>query len=375
MKQKLTKNRFKEYFIFIYSKIMNKQLIHKFPSFIKPTYETTTNKYEKEKYDIVVAIPYGKRAFLWFTYYKDKNVCCILELDRNQKIQDNITYLDWNYDIQFALGTILSGYILDHEDETVDQKYFLIDDIFAYKGFYFGNPVPLCFNVKFNHLKKCLSEINKNNRNKNYSFHSITMFNNIDKDYTFLNDTTYNIKHIQYRCSYDILPSLNLIYKKNNDNIVTTNNEQIQNIIVPPYFLNLKACNIRNKRLFIIKADICFDVYYLLAKNNEIFQYAFIPDYNTSVMMNNLFRNIPENKSIDLIEESDDEDTFQNTKQDKYVNLKKELVMECIFNKKFRKWIPLQVKPYGYKKHVPNLHELITDKKMSYNNIHARQRK
>ena len=56
--------------------------------------------------------------------------------------------------------------------------------------------------------------------------------------------------------------------------------------------------------------------------------------------MNRLFRNIKENTNLDLIEESDDEEDFQNTNYDKYVDLNKELFIECVFNKKFKRWVP-----------------------------------
>ena len=49
----------------------------------------------------------------------------------------------------------------------------------------------------------------------------------------------------------------------------------------------------------------------------------YIPDYKTSVMLNKIFRKIRENDNLDYIEESDDEDDFQNTEPDKYVDLKK----------------------------------------------------
>ena len=50
--------------------------------------------------------------------------------------------------------------------------------------------------------------------------------------------------------------------------------------------------------------------------------------------MNSLFRKIRENDNLDYIEESDDEDDFQNIDEDKYVDVNKVLYMECIFNKK-----------------------------------------
>jgi hypothetical protein len=59
--------------------------------------------------------------------------------------------------------------------------------------------------------------------------------------------------------------------------------------------------------------------------------------------MNGLFRNIRENKNLDFIEESDDEDDFQNMNEDKYVDMKKTLLIECIFDRKFKKWTPVQV--------------------------------
>jgi hypothetical protein len=169
---------------------------------------------------------------------------------------------------------------------------------------------------------------------------------------------------------------LNQLNKKNEIvDLEYDENNEFPKIIVPHYLLNLKKCIKDNIQLFIVKADISYDVYYLFAKNNEIFQYAFIPDYKTSVMMNGLFRNIPENKNIDLIEQSDDEDTFQNTNKFKYVNLKKEIIMECVFNNKFKKWVPKRPMSYNYKKFVPDLQQLIFKKNFSNNNIYVRQRK
>ena len=61
--------------------------------------------------------------------------------------------------------------------------------------------------------------------------------------------------------------------------------------------------------------------------------------------MNGLFRNIRENQNIDFIEESDDEDDFENTTEDKYVDLTKSYLIECVFNTKFKKWVPMRVIP------------------------------
>jgi hypothetical protein len=70
---------------------------------------------------------------------------------------------------------------------------------------------------------------------------------------------------------------------------------------------------------------------------------AYIPNIKTSIFMNSIFRNIRENKNIDFIEESDDENDFENTSEDKFVDLKKVVIMECIFHNKFKKWIPIRI--------------------------------
>jgi len=64
-------------------------------------------------------------------------------------------------------------------------------------------------------------------------------------------------------------------------------------------------------------------------------------------MMNRLFRNIKENNNLDALEESDDDEEFENMKDDKFVYLDKCVIMECIFNKKFEKFVPIKVSPNG----------------------------
>jgi hypothetical protein len=108
--------------------------------------------------------------------------------------------------------------------------------------------------------------------------------------------------------------------------------------------------NHHNKKykIFIVSADIQNDIYNLVDPN-DLSSYdisnkliASIPDYKTSVFMNALFRNIKENRSLDALEESDDEDEFENTNIDKFVDLNKKIKMKCVFNYKFKKWTPIE---------------------------------
>ena len=44
---------------------------------------------------------------------------------------------------------------------------------------------------------------------------------------------------------------------------------------------------------------------------------------------------------MDRLEESDDDDEFENINEDKFVNLNKCLIMRCVYSRRFRKWQPI----------------------------------
>ena len=91
-----------------------------------------------------------------------------------------------------------------------------------------------------------------------------------------------------------------------------------------------------------VKPDIQNDIYHLICKDYYV-GVAAIQDYNNSVMMNTLFRRIKENDNLDLLEESDDEEEFENINEDKYVSVDTIYPMECEFIPKFQKWKPIKV--------------------------------
>jgi len=98
----------------------------------------------------------------------------------------------------------------------------------------------------------------------------------------------------------------------------------------------------RRDVVYKVKPTIQPDIYHLYEKEKYI-DVAYIPDYKTSVMMNSLFRNIKENYNLDALEESDDEEEFENANEDKYVDLEKEYDMVCSYNNKFKRWIPYKL--------------------------------
>ena len=65
--------------------------------------------------------------------------------------------------------------------------------------------------------------------------------------------------------------------------------------------------------------------------------------------MNKLFRNIKENNNLDLLEESDDEDEFENEKDDRFVYLDRVFNMLCSYNYKFPRIFELFVPTIFFK--------------------------
>jgi hypothetical protein len=107
-------------------------------------------------------------------------------------------------------------------------------------------------------------------------------------------------------------------------------------------------------KVFYVKPDIQNDIYYLyhvtdsINTNSTCFSIiskyiAHIPDYKTSVFMNKLFRNIKENDNLDAIEESDNEEEFEDSREDKYVYLDRAFKMKCEYNNKFKRWVPISL--------------------------------
>lgn len=98
-------------------------------------------------------------------------------------------------------------------------------------------------------------------------------------------------------------------------------------------------------RTFVIRADAQNDIYYVLRSRDEPItantMIAHIPNYKTSVMMNALFRNIKENRNLDALEESDDEDEALIS----LVDLNKCMPMSCAFNHRFKRWQPVGLQP------------------------------
>ena len=329
------------------------RLSDRFPEF-ELSYETISHTKVSSAYNVVSAIPTGKKVFLWFTFYKDKDVCYLFELNREKRITKG-KLLDIKFNFKLSLGTVLYGSCV--VNELNELKAIVIDDILYYKGLLLDNTPTI---QKLSMLNKTCNDITKQDPHHPIYccvFWEINIDNNaIEYPNTISSDVfqsiPYNIHHIQYRCAHEKRPFVNIfIHKKLNVVNLPSAKRQFVNpldsIDLTPFRMTQHKSQYRYPTIFQIIADIQADIYHLFiyGRNNQRVYYnmAYVPDYKTSVFMNSLFRKIRENDNLDYIEESGDEDDFQNVDEDKYVDVNKVLYMECNFHTKFKRWVPNRV--------------------------------
>ena len=356
------------------------QLMQRFPTF-ELSYEIVSHKKVNNNYNTCLAIPYGKKAFLWMTYFRDTDVCFLMELGRDNKVgRVQIVSNEKTIPCKLAYGTLLYGTI--YRENENEKTTFVVEDFLFYCGISIAK---LLFSEKLGFLERFFCEFS-DTLSKSLGLHialpAMWKFDALSSSQIIPNKWSdnripYTIHHFQYRSLTKIVPYINIkptkdsicpadrpvqqnqvvdLEETENTNTNTKEDVSFADIFIPP---KTPQCDFRkpqyNERtMFEISADRYADIYHLYAyananenenanKNREYYGLAYIPNYKTSVFMNSIFRNIKENQNLDSIEESDDEDDFQDTSIDKYVDLNKRVIMECVFQPKFKRWIPVNL--------------------------------
>lgn len=292
-----------------------------FPTDIKLSYENISHK-KVSKFDFVMAIPEGKKCFVWFSSYSNNDECILLEAT-NLSIIKKIK-VNFNKDFLNEKGTIFYGTTFYYNN----KLFFTIEDICYYKG---ENIVNKKYIEKLKFFRNIFNNNMFYNNNNDIIFGLPIIEEDINKLFINIRNLYYKISHIQYR----------YYFQYGGDSIECIPFRQPYN-----YTNNNNQLNKPKQLIFKVKADIQNDIYHLYNfKDNteQFFDIAYIPDYKTSVMMNNLFRTIKENNNLDALEESDDEDEFENENIDKFVNLNMHYYIWCEYNYIFKKWTPIKV--------------------------------
>jgi len=325
-------------------------VMRRFPQ-LELSYETIAHKKVLHPYNICLAIPPGKKAFLWFTFMGEDDVCLLMELGREKKV-GRISTVSKDVPVKLALNTLFYGTIWVPDESKPDQRYFLIEDAFFTEG------VPLkklMFSEKLGFIESIIRSVQTSSLLPVYLPVMWRKEDQIDDAVipaTYINKIPYPIHHLQYRSLTTVAPFLNVsLAKKIGAPPTTDKTEDLMALMIPPPSpqYDFGKPQYKMPTVFEIKADLQFDIYHLYAfgakSKREYYGLAYIPNYKTSVLMNGIFRKIKENKSLDYIEESDDEEDFQDMRIDKYVDLKKTATMECMFHPKFKRWVPARQIP------------------------------
>jgi hypothetical protein len=273
--------------------------------------------------------PKGKKSYIWFTYLNNE-IFAILIIINNNNINDNSNQfykLNINFDKHLCYNNVvLYGYYFKNLINLINDNtsnilnYFVIENVFnfnTYKYLIESNNYNYYYKNKLILFSKILPLIYNSN-----SFYIKLPI--ILEDINSLYKTIYNL-------NYNIFSISGYSETKYLGNYILNNNNNNNNKLLAT---------------FKITANISNDIYnlFILNNNKEIFyDLALIDTYKSSIFMNNLFRNIKENKNLDTLEESDSEEEFENIQNNKYVYLEKTYNIECLYNYKFKKWIPQKI--------------------------------
>ena len=258
--------------------------------------------------DIYLLIPKGNNALLWFTRINNFNRVLLIYINKYNLVT-HVEDVHLSFNKELSYGTILYGTVF-----LIDKvKHMTVEDIYFYKGKAISNT----FTNVLERIKIIKYVFDKQVKQKLLTNKSILLglpvfSEKIGYCFNLIKNLNYQIKGIRF-LNFNSYVSSGLLLNNTQEDI---------------------EC------IFKVKASIEDDVYTLYTKNG-IYGNLLIQNYKTSVMMNNLFRNIKENKNLDLLEMSDSEDEFENIDPNKFINLEKTLYMKCKYIKKFKKWVPV----------------------------------
>lgn len=243
-----------------------------FPN-IKLSYETILhNKVSSSKYDIRMAIPSGKKYFLWIT----NNICRLV--DQTYQIIHEYPVLVSTIKLN-SLGYIFYGTMISVEL----VSYFCIENIYYHHGHnvtmkHWGEKI-IMWKDFLTHYSHCMQP------HFTIGLPIISYSENHFKK--LVQHSVYFIDKIEYRYFHECEKSYSMFAHETN----------LYSLKITHYFT--------------ISCDMMDDIYTFMDNHGKK-KILHIPDYKTSVAMNRLFRYYKENYNLDLLEESDDEDEFQH---------------------------------------------------------------
>ena len=352
------------------------ELLRRLPAF-ELSYETVSHKkVSVQHHSIALAVPPGRKYFLWFTYreHSCEDACYLIGLDKDKRICSVAEYdevMIASVGGKYCLGTIVYGTMCEFPESAESKPVFVAEDIYYFRG----NPLKnLCFGDRLGFLREFSADLR--------IALPIMWFVDAGKELSpvvppdLAKRAAYSPHHIQYRVIGQVAPYINVAIPKRGATTtqaaVVTSSDVAQKISAAAILKPLPRFDFskpayRYSAVFNVTADPQLDLYHLYAygggQSTVYCGLAGIQSFKTSVFMNRIFRRIRENENLDLAEESEDEADFENTDVNKFVNLDAVVPLECVFLLKHKKWIPVRLAGAGDK--VIHIEKLVAGANMS----------
>ena len=280
----------------------------------------------RESYDLYYLIPKGAKYYVWFTSIEDKKVCLFINSYLPKK---NVFVYPCNFDKKLSLNTVLYGTLHYLNTDQSSNKIFSIEEMLMYKGYDLRTQTE---QYRMSAAVSFLSKDIPDNTEEKSKIKLSTCHISLSSEDLLQSYEEGKFSYIAYSIQKRNTKQ-GFTFNRKSDTTLISNDQSDQKRSLP--YSN------SNSNIMEVHADIKCDVYHLY-KGSDYIGVADIPDYKTSVMMNKLFRNIKENDNLDALEESDDEEEFQDISEYKF--MKKEVIykMECKYNHKTKRFIPLR---------------------------------
>ena len=284
-------------------------VMKRFPD-IELSYDKTLHK--KVHANCYSILPKGMKCVLWFTYQDDKNIPLLISFDKNNQVRSIKKHIiSFSDELCYGEGTLLHGVCF----KSNNIYNFACTDVIIYKN---QRVFKKNYAYKFNILNELLSfHISNEIYTNNFLSVGIPItVSNFKEAISIARTLPYSVH------------SIRLLKLSSSRSVGQLRFNQSQEA----------------EAIFKVKAQIQQDIYSLFCSDvKKAHGVAAITDYKTSVMMNSLFRNIKENRDLDLLEMSDDDEEFEDVSEDKYVDTTKTINMKCVYIPRFKKWKPVSI--------------------------------
>ncbi len=325
-----------------------------------PIISSSSSSTSQPQYDVCVIVPKGPKYFLWIQHdeialyaYGDGR-SPIIPLNKQYPLEKKTKDT-----LPFTFGTLLYGTLAYTQygpgtGPDAPQKIFVTEDILQFKGI---STKEVCFGDRLRMVLETLDTIFDKSKGAHFRARDSTT-KKCDQQMVvemtmptiisqFTPATSFQIPYKVYSLNYyrlsDASSTNGAIFRLNP---VANWIDQIKPLLSTTLY----------EKVFRVKADLQCDIYHLFERSRgegeangtskeAYVDIANISSYKASVRMNRMFRKIKENENLDYLEESDNEEEFEDVGGDKFLNRKVVekggLDMLCRWDHMAKRWTPL----------------------------------